>query len=134
MEPELTIQQVAAETGLSEHTLRYYERIGLIGPVERAANGHRRYTADDLGWVDLLIRLRTTGMPIAKMKQYADFQRQGDETFARRLALLESHQRRVLERLEELQKNLSIINYKIDYYSKLNKECEEAAGEALPTA
>ena len=134
MEPELTIQQVAAETGLSGHTLRYYERIGLIGPVERATNGHRRYTAADVGWVDLLKRLRATGMPIAQMKQYADLQRQGDESFGLRLALLEAHQQRVLQKLDELQQNLSIIEYKIDIYSKLKEEYEEAAGEALPTA
>ena len=78
MDAELTIQEAAAETGLSIHTLRYYERIGLIHPVDRATNGHRRYTPGDLGWIDLLKRLRATGMPIQRMQQYAALQRQGE--------------------------------------------------------
>ena len=69
METGLTIQQVAHRMGLSIDTLRYYERIGLLEPVRRAQNGHRRYTQQDLAWIDLLIRLRNTGMP----QSYAHF-------------------------------------------------------------
>lgn len=66
MEPEnnLTIQQVAAATGLTEHTLRYYERIGLIHPIVRAGSGHRRYCERDIWWIEFLMKLRNTGMSI----------------------------------------------------------------------
>lgn len=115
----MTIQQAARETGLSAHTLRYYERIGLISPVDRAPNGHRRYTEDDVGWIGFLNKLRATGMPIAKMKQYADLQRQDGDTLAERLALLEEHRREVKKRIQELERNLAVIEHKIGYYSEV---------------
>jgi DNA-binding transcriptional MerR regulator len=122
IENGMTIRQAAGETGLSAHTLRYYERIGLIAPVDRAPNGHRRYTEDDVGWIGFLNKLRATGMPIAKMKQYADLQRQGDDTLAERLALLEEHRREVKKRIQELEDNLAVIEYKIEYYSGVQEE------------
>jgi DNA-binding transcriptional MerR regulator len=119
METELSIQQAAARTGLSVHTLRYYERIGLISPVGRASNGHRRYSEEDVGWIIFLMRLRSTGMPISTMKQYADLQRQGDPTHAERLALLKEHGRAVKQRIQELTDYLVVIEHKIDYYSEI---------------
>lgn len=67
MTAALSIQQGAATCGLSVHTLRYYERIGLIRPVPRRGNGHRRYRADDMGWIAFLVRLRATGMSVEEM-------------------------------------------------------------------
>lgn len=116
----LTIQQVAEQTGLSAHTLRYYERIGLIHPVERLDNGHRRYNDADLGWINLLKHLRATGMSIERMKQYARLQREGDESFSARARLLEMHRHEVLKQIKQLQENLAVIEYKITFYS--NKE------------
>ena len=121
-ETGLTIQQVAKETGLSVHTLRYYERIGLIPPVERAPNGHRRYSEDDIGWIGFLNKLRATGMPISKMKQYADLQQQGQDTLAERLALLKEHRREVKKRIQELNDNLTMIESKIEHYSGVQEE------------
>lgn len=118
METEMTIRQVARETGLSAHTLRYYERIGLISPIGRAPNGHRRYSGGDVGWITFLMRLRATGMPISRMKQYSDLQWQGDATLTERLALLEEHRREVKKRIEKLNYNLAVIEHKIEYYSK----------------
>ncbi|MBN1966874.1 MAG: MerR family transcriptional regulator [Anaerolineae bacterium] len=117
MHDEQTIQEVANATGLSEHTLRYYERIGLITAIRRAENGHRRYSAGDLGWIDFLKRLRATGMPIEQMKEYAALQRAGEHTLTARLNLLKAHRRAVLEQIAELEENLSVIEYKIDWYS-----------------
>ena len=121
IENGMTIQQAAGETGLSAHTLRYYERIGLISPVDRAPNGHRRYTEHDVGWIGFLNKLRSTGMPIAKMKQYADLQRQDGDTLAERLALLEEHRREVKKRIQELEDNLAVIEHKIGYYSEVQE-------------
>lgn len=65
----LTIQQAAVRTGLSVHTLRYYEKMGLMEPIPRGENGHRSYHEQDLEWIELIARLRTTGMPIADMQR-----------------------------------------------------------------
>ncbi len=121
----LTIQQVSDKTGLSEHTLRYYERIGLIESVDRAENGHRRYTEMDIGWIDFLKCLRATGMPVAQMKEYADLTRVGGHTIGARLELLREHRRTVLRQIEELQQYLAVVDHKIDYYSQ-EKERERS--------
>jgi DNA-binding transcriptional MerR regulator len=121
MQNQLSIQQVAHETGLSAHTLRYYERIGLISPVDRAPNGHRRYSADDVGWIIFLTRLRTTGMPISQMQQYAELQRKGDSTLPQRLELLKAHRHTVKEHIRELEEYLAVIEHKITYYTKQEK-------------
>jgi DNA-binding transcriptional MerR regulator len=88
---KLTIQQVSEATGLTAHTLRYYERIGLIHPIERERNTHRRYTMNDVGWVDFLNKLRATGMSIQQMQAYAALQRLGDVTLAQRVEMLKEH-------------------------------------------
>lgn len=115
----LTIQQVAEMTGLSSHTLRYYERIGLIHPIQRAANGHRLYAPDDVGWIDFLNKLRATGMPIQKMQAYAELQRQGDATLAQRVEMLKSHGCEVEAHLDELNQHLNVLRYKIGIYQEI---------------
>lgn len=112
----LTIQQAAEALGLSVYTLRYYERIGLIHPITREENTHRRYSAQDIGWIDFLTKLRAAGMSIRQMQAYADLQRQGDGTLPARLAILRDHRRQVEERLKEMQEHLRIIRHKIEYY------------------
>jgi DNA-binding transcriptional MerR regulator len=113
---ELTIQQVAEATGLSVHTLRYYERIGLIHSIERAENTHRRYTQGDIGWIAFLTKLRSTGMSIQQMQRYAELTREGDHTLADRVALLKAHRREVQAHMDEVLDHLKRISVKIDYY------------------
>jgi DNA-binding transcriptional MerR regulator len=115
----LTIQQVAEATGLSVHTLRYYERIGLIHPIDRAGNTHRRYTTDDIGWIEFLMKLRATGMSIQDMQVYAQLQRQGDDTLPERLDMLKALQRQVEARIDELNGHLELIRYKVAYYGEI---------------
>ncbi|HEY0586264.1 MAG TPA: MerR family transcriptional regulator [Pseudoduganella sp.] len=91
MESHLSIDEVAKRTGLTAYTLRYYERIGLIAPVNRAAGGQRRYLASDLAWVEFLLRLRTTHMPIGKMQSFAKLRGAGDSTVPERRRMLEEH-------------------------------------------
>ena len=113
----LTISDAADAVGLSAHTLRYYERAGLmLDPVGRTPATHRRYTDEDLGWITLLTRLRGTGMPIRRMREYADLVRAGEGTERERLALLEAHREAVLEQLEQVQRSLAAIETKIDFY------------------
>ena len=115
----LAISEVAEATGLSTHTLRYYERAGLmLTPVDRASSTHRRYTAADVGWVEFLTKLRSTGMPIAVVAEYAELVRRGDVTTADRLELLQRHRITVLSQLEEVGKSLAAIDTKIAIYEE----------------
>ena len=121
---KLTIQEVSKATGLSAHTLRYYERIGLIHPIEREENTRRRYTADDVGWIDFLLKLRATGMSIKDMQKYAELQRKGDETLPERVEMLKSLRDRVEAHMDELNEHLKLIYYKIELYQNIVTEKE----------
>jgi DNA-binding transcriptional MerR regulator len=117
------VQEAGAETGLSVHTLRYYERVGLLDPPVRGeTSGHRRYTDDDLRRVQFLKRLRTTGMPIREMQRFVDLYRQGDGTLAAREKLLQDHRCQVLAQVAELQDSLAAIEYKIASYRVIGAE------------
>jgi DNA-binding transcriptional MerR regulator len=120
----LTIQEVARATGLSAHTLRYYERVGLIHPIGREQNSHRRYTSEDVGWIDFLTKLRATGMSIRDMQKYAALQRRGDETLAERVEMLKALRDKVEAHLDELNEHLKLIYYKIEIYQKIVTEKE----------
>ena len=121
---KLTIQEVSQATGLSAHTLRYYERIGLIHSIEREENTRRIYTEDDIGWIDFLLKLRATGMSIKEMQKYAKLQRQGDETLPQRVEMLKSLQAKVETRMSELNEHLKLICYKIEIYQQIVTEKE----------
>lgn len=115
--PTWSIAEAAEATGLTPHTLRYYERDGLLlDAVERASSGHRRYTEADLGWLILLSRLRATGMPIREIREYAALVRRGDGTERERLAILQGHRDRVLTELAQVQEHLTAIEGKIALY------------------
>lgn len=115
-EPTLTIRDISEASGLSPHTLRYYERIGLMVPVSRGANGHRRYTPGEAEWVTLLRHLRDTGMPIAEMLRFAQLVRGGGETVPDRLALLRAHRDAIVSRIETLHATLAVVDAKIATY------------------
>ncbi|GII62040.1 MerR family transcriptional regulator [Sphaerisporangium krabiense] len=108
--------QVAEETGFSLDTLRYYERIGLLEPIERNSAGQRRFNDSHLSWLTMVRCLRTTGMPIAEMVRFAQLVRGGDETITDRIALLEAHDREVEAQIAELKEKQAAIQRKIGYY------------------
>jgi DNA-binding transcriptional MerR regulator len=113
----LTIAEAAARSGLTAHTLRYYERDGLmLGAVERAGSGHRRYTEGDLTWIEMITRLRSTGMPIRDVRRYAALVRAGEGNEAERLELLEAHRERVEAELAQVTAHLRAIDHKIGIY------------------
>jgi len=118
---ELTIKQAAEQTNLSEHTLRYYERIGLISGVARAPGGRRLYSTADINWILFLKRLKTTGMSLADMKKYALFKSRGDSTFQARKQLLLAHRNSVRDSIKILQANMREIDKKIEYYAAKEK-------------
>src|SRR5215469_16143075 len=114
---DLTIAEVAERTGLTRYTLRYYERDGLMLGVGRAGSGHRRYSERDLGWLELITKLRATGMPVREVRRYAELVRAGDGNEDERLALLRVHRERVRAQLDTITGYLDAIDMKISYYA-----------------
>jgi DNA-binding transcriptional MerR regulator len=114
-----TIQDAAAETGVSRDTLRYYERIGILPGISRSKSGHRRFSDDDMGWIKLVQCLRATGMPIEDLHAYAELMQQGDATAPERLRLLHDHRRRIKEDMAELSTALELVERKIAGYDEL---------------
>ena len=113
----LSIAEAARRTGVSVHTLRYYERAGLVvTAVDRTAGGRRRYHQLDLDWIVICTRLRTTGMPIRTIRRYAELVSAGPGNEQERLALLEAHRAEVTARLARTRENLKLIDHKIDVY------------------
>ncbi|MDR3371581.1 MerR family transcriptional regulator [Rhodoferax sp.] len=119
MEPYLTITEVAKHTGLSAYTLRYYERIGLISSVARATGGQRRYAASDMDWLDFLLRLRGTGMPIQGMQAFARLRSEGNATAGARREMLEAHRSTVLAQVRVLQQSEKVLQAKIAHYRQI---------------
>ncbi|MDX6315383.1 MAG: hypothetical protein QOF84_5388 [Streptomyces sp.] len=115
---QYTISEVVACTGLSAHTLRWYERIGLMPHIDRSHTGQRRFTNKDLDWLAFVGKLRLTGMPVADMVRYAELVRLGDHTRADRRELLEGTRVDVLRRIAELQDTLAVLDHKIDMYAE----------------
>lgn len=113
-----TISEVVAVTGLTAHTLRWYERIGLMSHIDRSHTGQRRYTNRDLDWLDFVSKLRLTGMPVADMVRYAELVREGETTYSDRRELLEQTRRDVLARIAELHDTLSVLDRKISFYER----------------
>ncbi len=114
----MNIKAFAEQSGLSPHTLRYYEKIGLLKDVKRGSNGHRFYNAKDLEWVRFIVRLKDTGMPLEQIKEYADLRETGNSTMSARRALLVDHHQN-LKRLIDRQKNhLHALEQKICFYDE----------------
>ncbi|MEU5581090.1 MerR family transcriptional regulator [Streptomyces huasconensis] len=112
-----TISEVAAFTGLTAYTLRWYERIGLMPHIDRSHTGQRRYRNRDLDWLAFVGKLRLTGMPVADMVRYAELVREGQHTFTERQELLERTRHDVRTRIAELQDTLAVLDYKIGMYA-----------------
>ncbi|MGY0062158.1 MerR family transcriptional regulator [Streptomyces sp. LZ34] len=121
-----TISEVVAHTGLTAHTLRWYERIGLMPHVDRTHTGQRRFSNKDLDWLSLVGKLRLTGMPVADMVRYAELVREGEHTFREREELLTAHRQNVRERIAELQDTLHVLDFKIDIYADARRVSERA--------
>lgn len=113
----LSIAEAARRTGVSVHTLRYYERAGLVVTnVDRTAGGRRRYQKQDLEWITMCTKLRSTGMPIKTIRRYAQLVSAGRGNEQERLALMQAHRVEVTAKLAQLHENLTLIDHKIDVY------------------
>lgn len=117
----MRIKQVSQRTGLSIHTLRYYEDAGLLlAPVDRGGNGHREYSETDIYNIEFVHNLSSAGMPIAEIKRYVQLARQGNATIAERLRLLEAHAAAIQRKIDNLQHHQKIISSKIRHYRETN--------------
>lgn len=127
-----TVQEASERAGLSAHTLRYYERAGLLAPIYRIdGSGHRRYCEEDLRLIEFLKRMRSTGMPIHQLQRYIALVREGDATIEERLAMLEEHRGVVCERIRELQGHLDVLEFKIANYRCLGLTQADAETEDI---
>ncbi|MEV0356755.1 MerR family transcriptional regulator [Nocardia sp. NPDC050697] len=123
--PRYSIGEAAERSGLSRDTLRWYERIGLLSSVGRDHTGKRRFTERDLDWLQLIGRLRTTGMSVADMVRYAELVRAGESTIPERLALFRATRADALARIEELSQTVAVLDYKIGLYEgAVGTHCE----------
>jgi DNA-binding transcriptional MerR regulator len=124
-EKTYTIQEAAQEMEVSAHTLRYYERIGLLPSIQRSDNGRRNYTEEDLGWVYWLKLLRESGMSIRAMKRYVEITRAGDQTIDERCAMLEEHRNQLRAQIEKLQRYLERLEQKVEFYQGYKNRLQE---------
>jgi DNA-binding transcriptional MerR regulator len=123
----LSMSDAARLTGLPTETLRYYDRAGLLGELPRTAGNHRVFDEQTLGLLDVIIRLRRTGMPIEDVRRFADLVRAGDQDRPARIALLQEHRARVRQQLDALTADLAVIEWKIAAYTAAED------GTAAPT-
>jgi DNA-binding transcriptional MerR regulator len=117
VDASLSIGEVAERTGLSVHTLRFYEREGMLTqPVRRGPGGRRVYDEWDVEWLTMCTRLRASGMPLTAIRRYAELIRQGAGNESERLAVLREHQQRIVAQIVELTACLDLISYKVRVY------------------
>ena len=112
----MTIKEVSELYDISQDTLRYYERIGMIPPVTRTPSGIRDYQENDLGWVELAKCMRSAGLPVEAMIEYVKLTQEGDATIPARLQLLKEQRESLLEQKEKINATLERLNYKIGRY------------------
>ncbi|MGN1411067.1 MAG: MerR family transcriptional regulator [Oscillospiraceae bacterium] len=120
----MTIAEVSKKYGISADTLRYYERIGLIPKVTRNKSGIRNYSEKDCNWVNFIKCMRSAGIQIEALIEYVSLFQQGDDTIVTRKEILLEQRQLLVERIEEMQKTLDYLNYKIDNYDKIIKPIE----------
>lgn len=114
----MTITEVSKKYDLSPDTLRYYERIGLIPPVKRTKSGVRDYDEVSCAWIELAKCMRSAGIPIEALIEYCALTQQGDKTISARKELLTDERKKIQEKMDDMQKTLERLNYKIDIYEK----------------
>jgi DNA-binding transcriptional MerR regulator len=117
---------------MTTHTLRYYERVGLIQPVGRASNGHRRYSLADEAWIEFLHCLRATNMPIRAMQRFAELRQLGEASSLERRKILEDHQSTIAEQIVELQRAHKILEHKITNYRKIEMRTRIGGPVSVP--
>ena len=114
----MTIKEVSEKFGISQDTLRYYERVGLIPPVTRTPSGNRAYQESDLGWVENAVCMRNAGVPIEALIEYVKLYQMGDATFEARRQLLQEQYDALQEQKEQIEATMKRLAYKVSRYEK----------------
>lgn len=114
----MTIKEVSEEFAISQDTLRYYERVGLIPPVTRTSSGNRDYQESDLGWVENAVCMRNAGVPIEALIEYVKLYQMGDTTFEARRQLLQEQYDALQEQKEQIEATMKRLAYKVSRYEK----------------
>lgn len=112
-----SIRQVSEKTQLPSHTLRYYEKEGLLPFVNRSEGGIRRFSEDDLEWLGLICCLKSTGMSIKQIKEFVELSMQGGKTLNKRCEMLVEHKKSVEEQIKNMQKHLEKVSMKIEIFT-----------------
>ena len=120
-----TIHEVSEKTGLSAHTLRYYEKEKLLPNVVRSAGGFRQYSEEDLEALGMICCLKNTGMPLQDISRFMALTREGDQTLRERCELLKKHRDTVMARMEEMQRHLDKVTWKVDHFTERLAEYEQ---------
>lgn len=123
-----SIQTVSEKTGLSIHTLRYYEKAGVLTGIHRTKGGIRYYTDEDLDLLGLITCLKNTGMPLREIRAFMQLKAQGPATLRQRCAILETQRQKVLDSIDAMQRNLEKVNHKLRCFSEALADYE--AGRA----
>ncbi|WP_261301497.1 MerR family transcriptional regulator [Paenibacillus andongensis] len=123
----LTIKEVTELTEIAAHTLRYYEKEGLLPHVKRNENGKRLYDEEDLSWIHFVTALRATGMPIAQIQKYVYLYKEGDSTISERKLMMLNHKKEIERSIGDLYFNLDKINYKLALYDVLQSQIERTS-------
>ena len=119
-----SIQDVSKKTGLSAHTLRYYEKEGLLSNVSRTPGGFRQYTDEDLEALGLICCLKNTGMSLEEITRFVNLTHEGDSTLKERVELLRVHRENVIGRMQEMQKYLDKVTWKLNFFSEKLRDYE----------
>lgn len=119
---DIEISDVSKLMKLNQSTLRYYESIGLITDIKRNTSGKRVYSEEDIKWIEMIGRLRETGMNINKMKKYAQLRKMGDSTIAERKNIMKEHLELIENKIEELSKSRDYVAKKVDIYTKMEEK------------
>ncbi len=117
-----TIGKVADQVGLTTHTLRYYEKEGLIPEIDKNDQGVRLYSEDDIMWIEIVKCLKETGMPISDIKRMIELSREGNSTIAARKKILSQHRTIIETQIKKLEESRARIDWKLDYYTKVEQE------------
>ena len=120
-----SIQEVCEKTGLTAHTLRYYEKEGLLTGVARSTGGFRQYSDEDMEWLGLVCCLKNTGMPLQEIARFVRLAHEGDCTLEERVELLKDHREKLIGRMEEMQRYLEKITWKVNFFSGTLEEYRE---------
>lgn len=120
----MLISEVVKLTGLSIHTLRYYEKEGLLRNIHRNQSGRREYDLRDLEWLIWIKRLKSTGMPLHQIKEFSSLRHEGDQTLGLRQKMLKDHSQVLKQEIQRMNDELGILNYKIEFYEQKKLELE----------